>query len=100
IGVAGAILGDDLVLVGNFVDDLLDVAAVGAPEDIDLFLEDHSFTNFLGLVHLAHGIGLDHFDKFLLAIDKDAAPFVYIVGNPGNGAPVILAIHGRWSGKR
>ena len=71
-----------LYLAGRLVDDLHQVAAVRAPEDVNLFLQDHPLTYLFSLVRLGHMIRLDDLDQLLFAVHQDAAPLVDVVGRP------------------
>jgi hypothetical protein len=41
-----------LYLLANFVDDFHQVAAIGAPQDMGLFLQNHPFTDLFGQIRL------------------------------------------------
>ena len=84
IGHAWRIHRNDLILIGRFIDDLHQVAAVGAPEDMNLFLEDHPLADLLALIRLTHVIGFDHLNQLLFAVHPDAAPLVDVMGYPLN----------------
>ena len=62
---------DDLIFVGRLVDDLHHVAAVRAPEEVDLLLQDHPFGDLLALIEPRHVIGLDQLHQLLFAVDQD-----------------------------
>ena len=72
VGCAGRVQGDYLVFVRYLIDDLHDMAAVGTPEDLDFFLENHPLGDLLCLVHLAHRIGLDHLHELLFPVNKNS----------------------------
>jgi len=95
----GRIDGDDFVLLRGGIDDSHHVAAVGSPQHMNLFLQNHAFEDFFALIDLAHVIGLDDLDELLFSVDEDAAPLVQIVGHPVDDQPVDLAVDGRRSGK-
>lgn len=82
VGQGRAIDGDYLVLVSHLVDDFHQVAAVGAPENMNFFLQDHFFTYLLALVLLGHIVGLDYLYEFFLAVYPDAAPLVDVMRDP------------------
>ena len=43
-------MDDDLVLIADLADDLHHVTAIRAEQDVNLFLQDHPFTDLLALI--------------------------------------------------
>ena len=55
---------------------------------MDLFLEDHSFGYFLGLIRFGHVVGSDDLNQFFLFIHENTTPFVDVMNGPLNGGKV------------
>jgi len=70
------------------------VAAVGSPQDVNLFLQHHPFTHLLGDSGLGFGVGFDDLDHFALAVHQNAASLIDVVGSP-LGADKINLPHNR-----
>src|SRR5664280_1694061 len=59
---------------------------------MDLLLENHALTDFLGLIWFGHVIGLVQGDLLLFSIHHDAAPLVNVVCNKGHTRPGKLSV--------
>ncbi len=92
IGQGADILSNDFVFTGHLVDDLLDITARGAQQDMDFLLEDHALADFLGLIRPGHAVRLEQGNLFLLAVHQNTAALIDIVGGKSHTSPGELTV--------